>query len=74
VLHRLGGPLESEQHDRQILPREAIPRLEANTQGWVDPQRKMIYVLMIQRTGFGNADGSDIRGELHKLAVESLGK
>ena len=44
------------------------------TQGWVDPQRKMIFVLMIQRTGFGNSDGSDIRGTFHKLAVESLSK
>jgi len=42
------------------------------TQGWVDPQRKMIYVLMIQRTGFGNSDGSNIRRTLHKLTVESL--
>ena len=44
------------------------------TQGWVDPERKMIFVLMIQRTGFGNSDGSDIRGEFHKLAIESLGE
>jgi CubicO group peptidase (beta-lactamase class C family) len=44
------------------------------TQGWVDPQRRMIFVLMIQRTGFGNADGSDIRGAFHKLAVEALGE
>ncbi|MCH5376509.1 MAG: beta-lactamase family protein, partial [Planctomycetes bacterium] len=26
------------------------------TQGWVDPERRMIFVLMIQRTGFGNSD------------------
>lgn len=44
------------------------------TQGWVDPGRKMVYVLMIQRTAFGNSDASPIRGTLHKLAVESLGK
>ena len=42
------------------------------TQGWVDSQRNIIFVLMIQRTGFGNSDGSSIRGEFHKLAVESL--
>ena len=42
------------------------------TQGWVDPERKMIFVLMIQRTGFGNSDGSSIRGDFHRLAVEGL--
>ncbi len=44
------------------------------TQGWVDPQRKMIFVLMIQRTGFGNSDASDIRGTFQRLAVEALCK
>jgi CubicO group peptidase (beta-lactamase class C family) len=44
------------------------------TQGWVDPRRKMIFVLMIQRTGFGNSDASDIRGQFQKLAVEALGQ
>ena len=42
------------------------------TQGWVDRQRNMIYVLLIQRTNFGNSDGSEIRGDLHKLAVAAL--
>lgn len=39
------------------------------TQGWVDPGRGMILVLMIQRTGFGNSDGSDIRDAFTELAV-----
>jgi CubicO group peptidase (beta-lactamase class C family) len=42
------------------------------TQGWVDPKTQTIYVLMIQRTKFGNSDGSDIRGEFHRLAKEIL--
>jgi CubicO group peptidase (beta-lactamase class C family) len=42
------------------------------TQGWVDPKTQTIYVLMIQRTKFGNGDGSDIRGEFHRLAAECL--
>jgi CubicO group peptidase (beta-lactamase class C family) len=42
------------------------------TQGWVDPKRKMIFVLMIQRTAFGNSDASDIRGDFQRLAVEAL--
>ena len=43
------------------------------TQGWVDPQRQMIFVLMIQRTGFGNSDASDIRRDFQELAVRSTG-
>ncbi|MHC4401118.1 MAG: serine hydrolase domain-containing protein [Planctomycetota bacterium] len=42
------------------------------TQGWVDPKRRMIFVLMIQRTGFGNSDGSDIRGAFQQIAVEAV--
>ena len=42
------------------------------TQGWVDPKTQTIYVLMIQRTKFGNSDGSDIRGEFHRLAAPTL--
>ncbi len=42
------------------------------TQGWVDPQRKMIFVLMIQRTGFGNSDGSELRKKFQAIAVRSL--
>ena len=41
------------------------------TQGWVDPQRRMIFVLMIQRTGFGNSDGADIRRIFQELAVKA---
>jgi CubicO group peptidase (beta-lactamase class C family) len=43
------------------------------TQGWVDPQRQAIFVLLIQRTEFGNSDGSEVRGEFQRLAVEALG-
>jgi CubicO group peptidase (beta-lactamase class C family) len=42
------------------------------TQGWVDPERNMVYVLMIQRTNFGNSDASDLRGAFHQTAVETL--
>jgi CubicO group peptidase (beta-lactamase class C family) len=44
------------------------------TQGWVDPEKKMIFVLMIQRTDFGNSDGSDVRGEFQRIAVEKVGE
>lgn len=42
------------------------------TQGWVDPKRKMILVLLIQRTRFGNSDASAIRKALNDLAVEAV--
>lgn len=44
------------------------------TQGWVDPQRKMIFVLMIQRTGFGNSDASELRRDFQQLAVDAIVK
>ena len=44
------------------------------TQGWVDPKREMIFVLMIQRTGFGNGDASEIRKAFQQLAVDALVK
>ena len=42
------------------------------TQGWVDPKRQMIFVLLIQRTNFGNSDGSDIRGAFQDIAVKAV--
>ncbi len=41
------------------------------TQGWIDPDREMILVLMIQRAKFGNADGSDVRDAFTELAVKA---
>jgi len=42
------------------------------TQGWIDPQRGMIFVLMIHRTGFGNGDASEIRAAFQELAVPAI--
>jgi CubicO group peptidase (beta-lactamase class C family) len=42
------------------------------TQSWLDPQRKMVFILMIQRTGIPNADGSDMRRDLQQLAVDAV--
>ncbi len=42
------------------------------TQGWVDPVTKTIYVLMIQRTGMGNSDGSELRKAFQQAAVDSM--
>lgn len=42
------------------------------TQGWIDPERKMIFVLMIQRTKFGNSDGSELRKHFQQAAVGAI--
>ena len=42
------------------------------TQGWIDPTRQMSFVLMIQRTEFGNSDASAIRETLQDLAVQAV--
>jgi CubicO group peptidase (beta-lactamase class C family) len=42
------------------------------TQGWVDPVRKRIFVLLIQRADLGNSDGSEIRQAFQQAAVELL--
>jgi len=42
------------------------------TQGWVDPQKEMIFVLMIQRNGLPNADASELRDALQQLGVEAV--
>lgn len=42
------------------------------TQGWVDPQTKMIYILMIQRTKLPNSDASDMRKAVHDLGTKFL--
>lgn len=42
------------------------------TQGWIDPRQEMIFVLLIGRQNFGNGDGSDVRAEFQRLAVEAV--
>ena len=42
------------------------------TQGWIDPQQDLFVILLIQRTGLPNADASDLRRELQRLAVEAI--
>jgi CubicO group peptidase (beta-lactamase class C family) len=44
------------------------------TQGWVDPTKRRIFVLMIQRADLGNSDGSEIRGEFQRVAAEAFGE
>ena len=44
------------------------------TQYWGDPQKEMLYILMIQRRGFGNGDNSDIRKAFQEIASEAITK
>lgn len=40
------------------------------TQSWADPKRGIIYILMIQRAGMPNGDGSDIRKAFQEAAAK----
>jgi CubicO group peptidase (beta-lactamase class C family) len=42
------------------------------TQAWVDPVTQSVYILLIQRTKFGNSDASDVRKEFQQAVVDSL--
>ena len=44
------------------------------TQGWVDPRRQMIFVLMIQRLGLPNSDASPMRAHCRKSPWGRSGK
>ena len=42
------------------------------TQSWADPEAAGLFViLLIQRTGLPNADASEMRREVQRLAVEA---
>lgn len=42
------------------------------TQGWIDPTKDMIFILMVQRAGFPNGDASDLRQSLQSIAVGAV--
>ena len=42
------------------------------TQGWIDPQRGMIFVLLIQRAKLPNSDGSELRRVFQEAAVGAI--
>ncbi len=42
------------------------------TQYWADPATNTLYILMIQRQGFGNGDASDVRNVFQKIAEEAI--
>jgi CubicO group peptidase (beta-lactamase class C family) len=44
------------------------------TQAWIDPVRGVAYILMIQRSDIGNADGSELRRAFQQAAADALAK
>jgi CubicO group peptidase (beta-lactamase class C family) len=44
------------------------------TQAWIDPVRGVAYVLMVQRSNFGNSDNSDLRRAFQQAAADALAK
>lgn len=44
------------------------------TQSWADPKTNTAYILMIQRTNFGNSDASEIRNRFQEIASEAIVK
>jgi CubicO group peptidase (beta-lactamase class C family) len=42
------------------------------TQAWIDPKAQRIYILLVQRANFPNADASDVRRGFQEAAVEAL--
>jgi CubicO group peptidase (beta-lactamase class C family) len=44
------------------------------TQAWIDPVKGVAYILMIQRSGLPNSDGSDVRLAFQRAAAKALAK
>ena len=42
------------------------------TQVWMDPQRGVVFILMIQRTKFGNGDASDVRDAFQEASITAI--
>lgn len=40
------------------------------TQVWIDPVKKRVHLLMVQRADFPNSDGSDVRRAFHEAVAE----
>ncbi|HTQ40871.1 MAG TPA: serine hydrolase domain-containing protein [Pirellulales bacterium] len=42
------------------------------TQGWIDPEKDVFLIMLIQRSGLKNSDGSDMRREFQALAMQAI--
>ena len=43
------------------------------TQAWIDPQKGLVFVLMVQRADFRNSDDSPVRKAFQQAAVDAVG-
>lgn len=44
------------------------------TQAWIDPVKRVAYILMVQRANFPNSDASDVRRAFQQAAADSVAK
>jgi CubicO group peptidase (beta-lactamase class C family) len=44
------------------------------TQAWIDPVKRVAYLLMVQRSNFPNSDASDVRRAFQQAAAAALAK
>ena len=44
------------------------------TQSWGDPQRDLIYILLLQRAGLPNGDASEMRAAFQQAATDALAR
>jgi CubicO group peptidase (beta-lactamase class C family) len=44
------------------------------TQAWIDPQKRLVYILMVQRADFPNSDNSEVRRVFQQAAASALSK
>jgi CubicO group peptidase (beta-lactamase class C family) len=44
------------------------------TQAWIDPVKRVAYVLMVQRSNFPNSDASPVRRDFQQTAADALAK
>jgi CubicO group peptidase (beta-lactamase class C family) len=44
------------------------------TQAWIDPDKGLVYVMMVQRTDFPNSDQSPVRKGFQQAAAEAIAK
>jgi CubicO group peptidase (beta-lactamase class C family) len=42
------------------------------TQSWMDPNRGLVYIMLVQRTGFGNGDDSDMRRAFQDTVAKAI--
>ncbi len=67
-----------------ITPHEGVPAMLSpgtfghggawGTQAWIDPVKRVAYLLFVQRSNFGNSDASEVRRAFQQAAADALAK